>query len=69
MTVKQILKDYTIAKGISIYQLSKLTGIRYELLRRSINENRVLSADELIAIAGALHMNLNMFYPHIVSRK
>lgn len=36
--------------GISVYKLSKMTKIRYELLRRTFYEKRKLSADELILI-------------------
>ena len=37
-------------RGISLYKAAELTGIRYELLRRSFNERRELRARELIAI-------------------
>ena len=37
-------------RGISIYRLAKLTGIRYELLRRVFCGERKLTADELVLI-------------------
>lgn len=37
-------------KGITIYTASKLTGIRYELLRRAFRGKRRLTADELALI-------------------
>ena len=38
------------AEGITIYRLSKLTGIKYELLRRVFRGERKLTANELINI-------------------
>lgn len=37
-------------KGITIYAVSRLTGIRYELLRRAFRGKRRLTADELALI-------------------
>ena len=37
-------------QGITIYALSKLTNIRYELLRRALRGKRKLTADELVVI-------------------
>ena len=36
--------------GTTTYQLSNRTGIKYELLRRSLHNKRKLSADEYISI-------------------
>lgn len=44
------LKKVLELKGISIYKLSQLTGVKYELLRRTFNESRKLTADELVLI-------------------
>lgn len=44
------LKSVLESKGISLYKLSRLTGIKYELLRRTFNEKRKLTADEMILI-------------------
>ena len=37
-------------RGITIYRLSKETGIKYELLRRIFCGERKMSADELLLI-------------------
>ena len=37
-------------KGITIYAISRLTGIRYELLRRAFRGKRRLTTDELALI-------------------
>lgn len=41
------LKEALQKKGITLYRLAKLTGIRYELVRRVFCGERKLSADEL----------------------
>ena len=38
------------ASGITIYRLAKLTGMRYELLRRVFCGERKLTANELVNI-------------------
>lgn len=40
--------------GTTTYQLSKRTGIKYELLRRSLHKKRKLSADEYISLLSIL---------------
>ena len=65
MTVKEILNQHIKDNKISLYWISKKTGIRYELLRRAINGNRVLPADELVRIAIVLDFDLNLFKQHI----
>ena len=49
MVTEKLKKELKIS-GISIYQLSKLTQIRYELLRRVFHGTRKLSADEFLLI-------------------
>ena len=44
------LKQELAKRGVSLHKTAELTGIRYELLRRSFNESRELRARELIAI-------------------
>lgn len=44
--LKVVLKQ----RNISIYRLSKMSGIDYELLRRTFKMKRKLSANEFIAI-------------------
>ena len=48
--VSVILKNIIKSKGITIYYLSKQTGIKYELLRRVFSGERKLTADEFILI-------------------
>lgn len=48
--ISKKISEILNAKGFSIYKLSKLTGIKYELLRRTMIGKRKLSADELILI-------------------
>ena len=51
--IKEALKKH----NISIYRVAKLTGIRYELLRRSLALQRTLSANELILILKCTDIN------------
>ncbi len=44
------IKDEMRKRGISIYRLAKLTGIRYELLRRVFCGERKLTADEFVLV-------------------
>ena len=44
------LKQEFEKKQLTIYKASKLTGIKYELLRRAFNEKRRLTAEEFILI-------------------
>lgn len=44
------LKSEMKKKGISLHKTAEMTGIRYELLRRSFNEGRDLRVRELFAI-------------------
>ena len=57
--IAKILKSRLEEKGITIYQLSKSTGIRYELLRRTFNGSRKLTADELVLICGKSGIELS----------
>lgn len=50
MSVTEKLNDILREKNITIYKLSKLTGIKYELLRRVFARERKLSADEFVLI-------------------
>lgn len=45
-------------RGITVYRLSKITGIKYELLRRSLTEERKLTAAELVEILKAAGIGL-----------
>ncbi len=44
------LKRELEEKGITVYKAAKLTGIKYELLRRALCGERKLSADEFLLI-------------------
>lgn len=44
-------------RGVSIYRLSKDTGIKYELLRRVFCGERKLTADELVIILDKMGLN------------
>lgn len=44
------LRDALVKRGVSLHKAAEITGIRYELLRRSFNAGRELRARELIAI-------------------
>ena len=50
MSVTEKLNDILKEKNITTYKLSKLTGIKYELLRRVFAGKRKLSADEFVLI-------------------
>ncbi len=50
MKIQHLLAKYLKEHGITISYLARVTGIQYELLRRSLNENRVMTADELAAV-------------------
>lgn len=45
-------------RGITVYRLSKITGIKYELLRRSLAEERKLTAAELVEVLKAAGIGL-----------
>lgn len=47
---QQKLSKYLSRQGITISHVAKAANIQYELLRRSLNGDRVLTADELVAI-------------------
>ena len=44
------LKQELEEKGITVYKAAKLTGMKYELLRRVFCGERKLSADEFLLI-------------------
>lgn len=66
MSAVQVINKYIKDKDITIYKLSKSTGISYELLRRTLNGTRKLTADELIKIAAALDYDLNSLKHNIL---
>ena len=48
--VKDNIKSKLKALGITLYELSQSTDIKCELLRRTFNGTRKLTADELVKI-------------------
>lgn len=57
-SIQYLLSEYLKKNGIKISFVAKAAGIKYELLRRSLNGNRVLTADELTAILTATNITL-----------
>lgn len=47
--INKLKKEFE-EKGITVYKAAKLTGIKYELLRRVFCGERKLSADEFLLI-------------------
>lgn len=58
MDTQKALYAYMRARGISIAFVAAKAGIAYELLRRSLKEERVMSADELVKVLSALGITL-----------
>lgn len=54
--VKQSMKE----QGVSVYKLSKMLGMRYEILRRVFVNKRILSADEFLRILDVLGMDFSV---------
>ncbi len=52
------LKNELEAKGITMYKAAKLTGIKYELLRRVFRGERKLSADEFLLVLEKCEIDL-----------
>lgn len=58
----EIVKKLSVAmksKKITVYALSKMTGIKYELLRRVFAGKRKLTADELVLIVKRLSIDFD----------
>ena len=56
--IQDLLSNYLKKNGISISFIAKAAGIKYEMLRRSLNEGRVMTADELVAILLSTNITL-----------
>ena len=50
MNTKQKVLRELKNKGITLYRLSQMMNMRYELIRRTFNGNRTLTADELLLL-------------------
>lgn len=57
--IQRLLSKYMTKNGITISHVARTAGIKYELLRRSLKENRVLTADELVAILTSTEIKLS----------
>lgn len=54
--IKNIMKEH----GVSVYKLSKMLDMRYEILRRVFVNKRILSADEFLRILDVLEINFSV---------
>ncbi len=61
ISVQKQIALYINDKGITISHISKETGIRYELLRSSLNAERRMSADEFVKVCLCLGLELKDF--------
>ena len=61
MTVHDVIAERVEKRGISIAELSRRVDMSSELLRRSLNGDRKLTATELIALCEELEMTLDDF--------
>lgn len=57
--IVDIILEEVYKRKMTLYKLSKITGIKYELLRRVFVGGRKLVASELITIAEAIDFDLN----------
>ena len=58
-SIVDIILEEVYKRKMTLYKLSKITGIKYELLRRVFAGGRKLLASELITIAKAIDFDLN----------
>lgn len=59
-SIVDIILEEVYKRKMTLYKLSKITGIKYELLRRVFVGGRKLVASELITIAEAIDFDLNL---------
>ena len=64
MKVYEVLNRKVIQKRISKTDLAKKVGIDYELVRRSLNGKRKISADEFVIWCNVLGLKLKDFTTH-----
>lgn len=57
--IAENLKNAMDERGITIYRLSKMIGMKYELLRRVFSGERKLMAEELIEILDKTGISIN----------
>lgn len=58
MSVQSKLNQYIKDNGIKLTYLAKKSGLKYELLRRCLLCDRKMSADEFVAVLGALQLEV-----------
>lgn len=58
MDIQKSIYKYMTSHGISIKYIADKTGIRYELLRRSLHNRRNMTASELVNILEVLGVKL-----------
>ena len=58
MDYQKLLYKYIKSHKITIKKLSDLTGIKYELLRRSLKETRILPTNEFVEILKKLGIGI-----------
>lgn len=61
MKAYEVIDAEVQKRGISIAELSRRVGIDSELLRRSLNGNRKIGADEFIALCEELQLGIADF--------
>lgn len=58
MLIRNLQREMEV-KGITIYRLSKLTGMKYELLRRIFKGERKLTAEEFVLICDKIDIKMD----------
>ena len=59
MAVAEIIKEIIADKGISYVRISQKTGYSVDMISKSLNGKRKLSADEMIGICSASDIDLS----------
>lgn len=62
MEVYEVIQDKRQETGITVAELSRRTGIKYERLRTSLEGKRGVTGSELVFISRELGLNINDFY-------
>lgn len=61
MTASAIIAKKVEERGISISELARRVNLNNELLRRSLNGDRKLPADEMVALCKELDLKISDF--------
>ena len=62
MKIQAALYQYIREHGINITFIASKAGLKYELLRRSLRCERLMSADEFVKIIQALGIDIDVLY-------